>query len=179
MNIFSQLTGAFGNSEVSRKEFNSFAKQHKADMLNFIGEPMEQVNMFNAENSENAETSSHPEQIPYAEFVRKLAKDMHSPILNLLHGAVGVAGEAGELLDAIKKNWVYNKPLDRENILEELGDLRFYMQLIANHMGFTEQMILDGNREKLKQRYASLHYSDMAAQLRADKSGVQRTGETK
>ena len=53
------------------------------------------------------------------------------------------------------------------------------MQLIANHMGFTEEMILDGNREKLKQRYASLHYSDMAAQARVDKVGVQGTGEAK
>lgn len=170
MNIFSQLTRAFGNNKVSEKAFNLFAEQQRTDMINFIEanhrnnpeHAMEQVTMFAAE--------THPDQIPYAEFVRKLAKDMHSPILNLLHGAVGVAGEAGELLDAIKKNWVYNKPLDKDNILEELGDLRFYMQVIANHLGFTEQMILDGNRDKLKQRYTSLHYSDLAAQARADKS---------
>lgn len=38
--------------------------------------------------------------------------------------ATGVSGEAGELLDAVKKSVVYKKPLDRENVVEELGDLR-------------------------------------------------------
>ena len=148
------------------------------ELLRLEGE--KNLNMFSQLTGANPmNTANNPDQIPYAEFVSKLAKDMHSPILNLLHGAVGVSGEAGELLDAIKKNWVYNKPLDKENILEELGDLRFYMQIIANHLGFTEQMILQGNREKLKQRYASLHYSDMAAQARADKVGINGTGETK
>ena len=31
---------------------------------------------------------------------------------NLLHMAVGISGEAGELLDAVKKSVIYNKPLD-------------------------------------------------------------------
>ena len=41
---------------------------------------------------------------------------------------VGVSGEAGELLDAVKKAVIYRKPLDLENVIEELGDLEFYME---------------------------------------------------
>src|ERR1035437_131468 len=42
---------------------------------------------------------------------------------SILHMVVGISGEAGELLDAIKKQVIYRKPLDRENVIEELGDI--------------------------------------------------------
>lgn len=41
---------------------------------------------------------------------------------DMLHMAVGVSGEAGELLDAVKKATIYKKPIDRENVIEELGE---------------------------------------------------------
>src|SRR5690554_4006225 len=47
---------------------------------------------------------------------------------NLLHMTCGVSGEAGELLDAIKKHVFYRKPLDMENVIEELGDIEFYLE---------------------------------------------------
>ena len=53
---------------------------------------------------------------------------------DLWHMATGVAGEAGELLDAIKKHVVYKRELDRENVVEELGDLRFYMAGLMNRL---------------------------------------------
>ena len=43
-----------------------------------------------------------------------------------LHMAIGVSGEAGELLDTIKKFAIYQKPLDFTNLVEELGDIEFY-----------------------------------------------------
>jgi len=87
---------------------------------------------------------------------------------DLLHMAVGVSGEAGELLDAVKKFTVYNKPLDRLNVVEELGDLEFYMEGVRQSLGITRQETIDGNIEKLGKRYAA-GYSDKAAQERADK----------
>jgi NTP pyrophosphatase (non-canonical NTP hydrolase) len=105
----------------------------------------------------------------YSEFVARLAKPMGSPTLDILHAAVGVSGEAGELLDAVKKNWAYNKPLDRENIVEELGDLRFYMQHMMNLLNITDHEVIKHNLEKLQKRYAE-GYSDKAAQERADKA---------
>ena len=44
----------------------------------------------------------------------------------LMHCAVGIAGEAGELLDCVKKHWKYGKDFDRNNAVEECGDLLFY-----------------------------------------------------
>lgn len=89
---------------------------------------------------------------------------------DLLHGAVGISGEAGELLDAVKKHVIYNKPLDIENVIEELGDLEFYIEQVRQNLGLTRQVTLDANIAKLSVRYAGLTYTDTAAQVRADKS---------
>lgn len=110
--------------------------------------------------------------IPYAEFVGTLAKDMGTDTLDLLHAAVGVSGEAGELLDAIKKLWAYEKPMTEavmENIVEELGDLEFYMQLLRLKLGLQREYILEKNADKLGKRYAD-GYSNAAALARADKA---------
>ena len=88
---------------------------------------------------------------------------------DLWHMATGVAGEAGELLDAVKKHVVYKRELDRENVVEELGDLRFYMAGIMNRLGITEEEILAHNNAKLSKRYAAGSYSNEAAIERADK----------
>lgn len=88
---------------------------------------------------------------------------------DLLHMAVGAAGEAGELLDAIKKYVIYNKPLDLTNVIEELGDLNFYIQGIQNILRLSDSDILTQNSDKLSKRYKT-GYSDKAAQDRADKA---------
>lgn len=108
--------------------------------------------------------------IPYGEFVQKLAKDMENPTLDLLHAAVGVSGEAGELLDAVKKHWVYGKPLDVNNVVEELGDLMFYMQMVMMMIGKNQMEVIEHNIQKLYKRYASRIYSDAQAIARADKT---------
>ena len=88
--------------------------------------------------------------------------------VNIWHLATGVSGEAGELLDAIKKHVIYNKPLDRENIIEELGDLMFYMEGLMQALSISGEECISANIEKLGVRY-SQGYSDKAAQERADK----------
>lgn len=93
---------------------------------------------------------------------------------NLLHMSVGVAGEAGELLDAVKKHVMYNKPLDVENVIEELGDLEFYMEGVRQSIGVSREAVLQHNMEKLtgkSGRYSSGEYSDEQAQARQDKVG--------
>lgn len=113
----------------------------------------------------------------YPEFVMALAKpgyviaDQLTPDkAHRLHMAVGIAGEAGELLDAVKKEAIYNKPLDRDNVIEELGDLKFYITGLMYSLDITEEEVEDYNRAKLGKRYGQLVYSDQAAQDRADKS---------
>ncbi len=117
--------------------------------------------------------------IKFEEMVATLCKDGAeikqeiSPLqAHLLHMAVGVSGESGELLDAVKKHVVYQKPLDRANVLEELGDLEFYMEGLRSAVGITRQETLDANMKKLGKRYEGFKYSNEAAQTRADKVGT-------
>lgn len=116
------------------------------------------------------------EQSDYAEFVKTLKKpgsdiigDLTESSADSLHMAVGVAGEAGELLDAIKKYSIYNKPLDRENVVEELGDLEFFMEGLRQRLEISREETLVHNRAKLNKRYADKKFSNEAAQIRADK----------
>src|SRR5258706_14263308 len=97
----------------------------------------------------------------HQELVKRLKKpgqaiiDTLSPTsCDLLHMAVGVCGEAGELLDAVKKVSVYNKPVDLMNLIEELGDIEFYMEGIRQIYGITREVTLVRNLEKLEKRYA-------------------------
>jgi NTP pyrophosphatase (non-canonical NTP hydrolase) len=108
------------------------------------------------------------ETIRYDDFVRWLLKPGTEQV-TALHCAIGVAGEAGELADAIKKEYIYNKSRDLENIVEELGDLEFYLQATRNHYGISRAQVIQANAEKLGKRYVSLRYSDAEAIARADK----------
>lgn len=89
---------------------------------------------------------------------------------DLWHAVSGVGGEAGELVDAIKKHVAYNKPLDRENVVEELGDLEFYMEALRKSLGITREETLRHNYAKLAKRYEGHNYSDAAAHARVDKT---------
>lgn len=115
----------------------------------------------------------------YAKMVEALAKPGEAIVeemtpfkAHLLHMAVGISGEAGELLDAIKKAVIYNKPIDRENVIEELGDLEFYMEGLRQGLGLSREETLAANVRKLSKRYEGLKYSNAAAQARADKVEV-------
>lgn len=112
---------------------------------------------------------------PGEEIVKGLAADS----AHLLHMVVGVCGEAGELLDAVKKHVIYGKTLDMDNVVEELGDLEFYLEGIRAALGVSRQTTLSANISKLAVRYNKGVYSDEAAQLRADKSetGIHQTVE--
>lgn len=115
-------------------------------------------------------------KIVHCEMVAALAKPGHAIAVDLtaedahmMHMAIGISGEAGELLDAIKKRVIYRKNLDRENVIEELGDLEFYLEGLRQGIGVTREECIDANIAKLSKRYEGLRYSDTAAQERADK----------
>lgn len=89
---------------------------------------------------------------------------------HILHMCVGITGEVGELVDAVKKSIIYGKPLDRENIVEELGDIFFYMEGLMQGLGITQQECIEANIAKLSVRYAKGKYSNEQAVTRADKT---------
>lgn len=88
---------------------------------------------------------------------------------HMVHMVLGLAGEVGELVDAIKKPVVYRKVMDIQNVIEELGDIEFYIEGLRQALQITREETLEANYEKLmKKRYPN-GYSDAAAIERADK----------
>ena len=71
----------------------------------------------------------------------------------LLNGCLWLSGEAGELNDLVKK-WIFHKkPLDREHMKKEIGDVCWYIADICQSMGFNLDEIFQMNIDKLKARY--------------------------
>ena len=92
---------------------------------------------------------------------------------NLLHAAIGLVTEAGELLEAIHGHVFDDKPLDIENVVEELGDQEFYLEAMRQAASWPDfeidrDLVIAKNIEKLQKRYAK-GYTDQAAKDRADK----------
>lgn len=121
-------------------------------------------------------TNKYMGDINHSEMVKALAKSGEDIVAELTpeeahlwHMATGVSGEAGELLDAVKKAVIYRKPLDRENIVEELGDLEFYMEGLRQGLGITREETIEHNIAKLSVRYHTGKFSNEDAQERADK----------
>lgn len=86
-------------------------------------------------------------------FVAIKAADGPVDISGILNGCLGLAGESGELLDLIKK-WIFHeKPLDTDHAKKELGDVCWYIAMIAHSFGWDLDEILKMNIDKLKARY--------------------------
>lgn len=104
-----------------------------------------------------------------------IAAELTGEDAHLMHMAIGVSSESGELLDAIKKRVIYRKALDLDNVLEELGDIEFYLEGLRQGLGITRNDCLAANIQKLGKRYEGMQYTDQAAQARADKARADKT----
>lgn len=107
-------------------------------------------------------------QEPYRAFVDRLFVNKREGNDGLMHMAAGLSGEANEVLDHVKKVWVYNKPIDRENMIEELGDSFYYFTGLLILLGIELKDVIEANMVKLAKRYPN-GYSDQAAIERKDK----------
>jgi NTP pyrophosphatase (non-canonical NTP hydrolase) len=55
----------------------------------------------------------------------------------IAHGDIGIHTEMGELYDAYKKHWFYRQPLNEVNVLEEIGDVMWYVLVLEDELGRT------------------------------------------
>ena len=73
--------------------------------------------------------------------------------MDILHSAVGISGEAGELLDHIKKVIWQQHCIKCNYVIEELGDILFYLTSMCNCIGTDIDEVRRLNIEKLTKRY--------------------------
>jgi NTP pyrophosphatase (non-canonical NTP hydrolase) len=68
-----------------------------------------------------------------------------------MYNAIGLAGEAGELCEKIKKHARDNK-WDPEGAMKEMGDVLWYLSQLARDYGFSLEEVAVANLEKLASR---------------------------
>ncbi len=87
-----------------------------------------------------------------------------APEEQLLAAVLGIAGEAGEIVDHLKKHRYHGHALRPDRFVEELGDVLWYCAALADALEVSLAEVATRNIDKLHQRYpdgfsvaASLH----------------------
>ena len=71
----------------------------------------------------------------------------------LLNGVMGLNGEAGECIDVVKKHLFQGHDLDTVKLIDELGDVLWYIAQTAAGLGVEMEEIAQHNVAKLRARY--------------------------
>lgn len=71
----------------------------------------------------------------------------------LLNGVMGLNGEAGEVIDMVKKMLFQGHTLDKDHMAKELGDCLWYLAVAAKGIGYDLDTIDEMNKAKLRNRY--------------------------
>lgn len=71
----------------------------------------------------------------------------------LINSVMGLCGEAGEAIDIVKKHLAHGHDLNRGHLIEELGDIAWYLAEAADALDVNLEEVLILNIEKLKRRY--------------------------
>ena len=87
----------------------------------------------------------------------------------LLHAIMGMVTEAGEAADMLKKHIFYGKEYDQINLIEEVGDMLWYIAIALDEMNITFEEVMERNIAKLKARYG-----DAWTQQRANERDLEK-----
>lgn len=88
---------------------------------------------------------------------QKLAMRTLNPALTkkdmLVNGVMGLNGESGEVIDAVKKHMFQGHALDKDKIIKELGDVMWYVAEVCSSLDISLDEVLEKNIEKLQKRF--------------------------
>ena len=92
-------------------------------------------------------------------------------IERLTTAGVGLAAEAGEFLEIVKKMVFQGKPWDehnRKHLIIELGDVMWYVAQACMALDISFDEVIEGNIKKLEKRYPGgkfdINYSEVRAE---------------
>lgn len=76
-----------------------------------------------------------------------------SPFDQLRNAAYGLNGEAGEVIDLLKKHEFQGHELSQDKLVKELGDILWYLALACTSLGIVITDVMEQNIAKLQERY--------------------------
>jgi NTP pyrophosphatase (non-canonical NTP hydrolase) len=88
-------------------------------------------------------------------------------LTRLLNGALGLAGESGEVADQVKKFAFQGHPFNADKIVNELGDVLWYIALLCRVLGVPLETVMQRNLDKLGIRYGDA-FDTIRSQTRVD-----------
>ena len=83
---------------------------------------------------------------------------------------MGLAGEIGEVIDIMKKHIYQGKELDITDVIEEVGDVLWYIANFCNVNNITMDECMESNIKKLRKRFPN-GFTVKDANERKDKMG--------
>ena len=83
---------------------------------------------------------------------------------------MGLAGEIGEVIDIMKKHIYQGKELDITDVIEEVGDVLWYIANFCNVNNITMDECMESNIKKLRKRFPN-GFTIKDANERKDKMG--------
>ena len=101
------------------------------------------------------------------EYQKLAMRTANEKCFNLANAGLGLSGEAGEATDIIKKHLFHGHELEKEHLAKELGDVMWYIALVATIIGCDLDEIMQMNIDKLKARYPE-GFSEYDSQHRAE-----------
>lgn len=72
---------------------------------------------------------------------------------NLTNACLGVAGEAGEVVDLVKKVFFHDRPFNRAELINEMGDVYWYLEYLCAVLEVDREEVMRKNIEKLNRRH--------------------------
>ena len=85
----------------------------------------------------------------------------------LTYTALGLTGESGEVAEMVKKAFFHGHVLDRGALAKELGDVLWYLAVMADGLGLSLESIAAENIAKLRARYPE-GFSEERSRARSD-----------
>lgn len=89
----------------------------------------------------------------YEKFCRSKWRNALEPETDRIVAALGLGGEAGEVQELVKKFEVHGRLTDVDRLIEELGDVEYYLARLRSLYGISREEILEANVTKLDARY--------------------------
>jgi NTP pyrophosphatase (non-canonical NTP hydrolase) len=89
----------------------------------------------------------------YQRMAMRTAGEYETNLAKIRNAVYGLNGEAGEVIDILKKHEFQGHELNKESMIDELGDVLWYAALLADALGVTLEDVMNHNVEKLKARY--------------------------
>ncbi len=111
----------------------------------------------------------------FSEFVKELTSRGRYDLdarMDGLHASIGLCTEAAEVLNLYKKAILYNKPLLHADLIEEMGDSLYCLQMLCNELGITLTDLIETSMAKFKLRYPDGYSNDKA--IKRDKAAERQ-----